>query len=247
MAKSNQIFQGINLTIIAVVLILVVGSLLAISYLYPQPPNKTLSVVGTAQMKVTPDQVVVYAQILTKSSSSADEAKDLNAEIAAKVRDALLKANIARENIETSDFHVYPEYSWSPEGHTLRGYTASNSMKITVRDFEDVGKVIDAVVENGGLINSINYELSMNKMNEYKAQILAEAAKDARAKAEAIAAGLGRSLGRIVSVSGSDYNYHPYPIYRSDWIEYSLKDVSTNLHPAKLEITAVVSVIYEVN
>ncbi|MEM4133953.1 MAG: SIMPL domain-containing protein [Candidatus Micrarchaeia archaeon] len=237
-----------NLTTVAVVAILVIGFLFAIYYLYPkQSSDQTVSVTGNAQMKVLPDRVVVYAQILTKSKDSAEEAKNLNAQISDAVLTSLIKAGVNRSDIETSGFSVYPEYDWiQDQGQVLKGYVASNSMKITIADFENAGKIVDAVVNNGGLISYINYELSAEKMNEYKAQLLYEASKDAKTKAESIAFGLGKKLGDVVSVSASDYNYYPYPIYRAE-AGADLKEISTNLPSAKLDVTATVSVTYKIN
>ncbi|MEM3702673.1 MAG: SIMPL domain-containing protein [Candidatus Micrarchaeia archaeon] len=236
------------MTTVAVVAILVIGFLFAIYYLYPkQSSDKTVSVTGNAQMKVLPDRVVVYAQILTKSKDSAEEAKNLNAQISDAVLTSLIKAGVNRSDIETSGFSVYPEYDWiQDQGQVLKGYAASNSMKITIADFENAGKIVDAVVNNGGLISYINYELSAEKMNEYKAQALSEASKDAKTKAESIASGLGKILGDVVSVSASDYNYYPYPIYRAE-SGADLKEISTNLPSAKLDVTATVSVTYKIN
>ncbi|MEM4589966.1 MAG: SIMPL domain-containing protein [Candidatus Micrarchaeia archaeon] len=236
------------MTTVAVVAILVIGFLFAIYYLYPkQSSDKTVSVTGNAQMKVLPDRVVVYAQILTKSKDSAEEAKNLNAQISDAVLTSLIKAGVNRSDIETSGFSVYPEYDWiQDQGQVLKGYAASNSMKITIADFENAGKIVDAVVNNGGLISYINYELSAEKMNEYKAQVLSEASKDAKTKAESIASGLGKTLGDVVSVSASDYNYYPYPIYRAE-ASVDLKEISTNLPSAKLDVTATVSVTYKIN
>ncbi|MEM3408400.1 MAG: SIMPL domain-containing protein [Candidatus Micrarchaeia archaeon] len=240
--------QQLNLTTVAVVAILVIGFLFAIYYLYPkQSYDQTISVTGNAQMKVLPDRVVIYAQILTRSKDSAEEAKNLNARISDVVLTSLIKVGVNRSDIETSGFSVYPEYDWTQDqGQVLKGYAASNSMKITIADFENAGKIVDAVVNNGGLINYINYELSVEKMNEYKAQALSEASKDAKKKAESIASGLGKTLGDVVSVSASEYNYYPYPIYRTD-AGADLKEISTNLPSAKLDVTATVSVTYKIN
>lgn len=247
MAKKN--IQEINWTTIAVVAVIVLGFIFAISYLYPKDTsNKTISVTGTAEMKVQPDRVIIYAQVLTRSKDSAEQAKNSNAEISDAVLTALIKAGVNRSDIETSGFSVYPEYDWTQDqGQVLKGYAASNSMKITIADFENAGKIVDAVVDNGGLINSITYDLSTQKANEYKAQVLAEASRDAKSKAEAIATGLGKSLGDVVSVSASDYHYIPYPIYRAEAAGADVKQVSTNLPSAKLDVTATVSATYKVN
>ena len=246
---AKKISHSMDWTTIAAVLIVVLGFLAAINYIFPgASSDRTVSVTGTAEMSVSPDRVVVYLQVLTRSNVSADEAKDLNANISDAVMASLLAVGVNSSNIETSGFSVYPEYDWTQDkGQVLKGYAASNSMQVTFSDIEEAGEIVDAAVDSGALVSYINYELSTAKLNEYKAEVLSDASKDAKAKAESIAAGLGKSLGDIVSVSSSDYNYVPYYAYRADSSgAYDVQEVATNLPSANVDVTATVSVTYKI-
>ncbi len=239
----------INYTQIAVVLVVVIGFLLAIVYLVPkQGGEKTISVTGTAKVTVPPDKAAVYVQIITRSKTSADEAKNQNANISDALQTVLLNIGIDKKDIETEGFSVYPEYDYLPDqGQVLKGYAATNSMKINVKNFDNVGKIVDASVDAGGLISYINYELSTEKLNEYKTSVLANASRDARSKAEAIANGLDKRLGNLVSVTTSEYNYVPYPIYRAEAASgIDVKQVATDLPPKNVDVTATVQVTYEI-
>jgi hypothetical protein len=239
-----------NWTTIAVVLIVILGFLAAIMYLVPKTSSdKTISVTGTALKSVPPDKVMIYLQVQTRSNTSANEAKDLNANISDTVLTSLLKVGVDRSNIETGGFSVGPEYDWTQDkGQVLKGYVAMNSMTITLTDFNNAGKIVDAGVDAGALVNYINYDLSVSKQNEYKALVLADASKDAKAKAESIASGLSKSLGDLVSVSASEYNYAPYPLYRSMEAggTSDAKQVATNLPSKNIDVTATVSVVYQI-
>ena len=240
-----------NWTTIGVVLIVVLGFLAAVMYIVPkQTSEKTISVTGTAQISVPPDKVMVYVQVQTRSNASADEAKNLNANISDAVLASLLNVGVNRSSIETGGFSVGPEYDWTQDkGQVLKGYLATNSMTVTLTDFNNAGKVVDAAVDAGGLVSYINYDLSVSKQNEYKASVLADASKDAKTKAESIASGLSKSLGELVSVSSSDYNYAPYPLYRSmdaGTASSEAKQVATNLPSANIDVTATVSVVYQI-
>ena len=248
MAKKTS--HSMDWTVVAAVFIVVLGFLAAVNYIFPgSSSDRTVSVTGTAEMSVSPDRVVVYLQVLTRSNASADEAKDLNANISEAVIASLMAAGLNSSDIETSGFSVYPEYDWTQDkGQVLKGYAASNSMQVTFSDFDNAGKIVDAAVDSGALVSYINYELSTSKLNEYKAEALSDASKDAKAKAESIAAGLGKSLGDIVSVSSSDYNYYPYPIYRAEagTASSDAKQAATNLPSANVDVTATVSVVYKI-
>ena len=215
-------------------------------FIYQNVGGTTLTVTGNAQTTVNPDQAVVYVQIQT-TDISAEEAKNENARIYDDVLTALIKVGIEMKDIETQNYNIYPKYNWSSGYQEIIGYTVSNSMKIITDDFNNVGKIVDAAVDNGGLISYINFELSNEKSNDYKASMLAEAASDAKKKATAIADGLGKKVGKVVSISTSDYNYYPYPLYRmEEGVASDVKTVATDIQPENLDISATVSVVYKI-
>lgn len=242
-----------NITAIIVAIIVVIGVLLAVWLLVGRMPatttGNTISATGNAQMTVMPDEAVVYVMVETHELT-AEKAKDENSRISDAVNTALLNVNIAKSDIQTQNFNIYPEYDWSNGTQTLKGYVASNQLVVKTKDFSNVGKIVDAAVDKGGLVNSINFDLTNDKTNEYKKTVLANASQDAKAKAEAIAAGLGKKLGKLVSVQASDYNYMPYPIYaRSDMMASGAaeaKVAATNIQPHSLDVTATVSVSYAI-
>lgn len=236
----------INYTAIIIVALLVIGILVGYSIFNKKGTEKTVTVNGNSQMTVAPDQVVVNLLIQTKNMQ-ADKAKNENAIISDKVISGLVRIGIDRESIETENYNIYPEYDWSSGTQKLLGYVTSNYIKIKTDKFDKVGKIVDVAVDNGALVNYINFELSNAKSNEYKAKVLAEASKDAKTKAEAIAEGLGRKVGGLVSVSTSDYYYTPYPLYRMEAGEgVNVKTVATDIQPKSLDITASVTVVYEI-
>lgn len=232
--------KNLNLTIIIVAILVVLGFLIGIFMI--KGTSQTLTATGNYQMSVMPDEALVYLTIETRSTS-ADQAKNDNALISQKVLDSL-SSLIDSKSIETENYNIYPEYDWNNGKQTLKGYVASNNIKIKINDFSIIGKVIDSSVDSGALVSYINFELSTAKNNEYKSIALAEASKDAKKKAESIATGLGKKLGSLVSVSSSDYNYMPYPLYRAESSDVAVKQVATNIQPRSLDISATVNVVY---
>ena len=109
--------------------------------------------------------------------------------------------------------------------------------------------MIDAGVDAGASIGYINFELSQEKQNEYKAQALKQAAEDAKIKAESIAEGLGKSIGSIYSISSSDFDYYPWRIYEatasSEAGVAEAKQAATDIQPGEKDITARVSVVFK--
>ena len=237
----------INWTPIIVAIIVVIGlGAVAGVYFMSKSSERTVSATGNSQMSVLPDKAIVYLMITTKNAS-ADGARESNALVSQKVMDALKAIGISASDIETENYNINPEYDWSYGKQTLLGYAANNNIKVSSTDFTNVGKIVDASVSSGALVSYINFDLSNSRQNEYKAQALEAASQDAKAKAEAVASGLGKKLGALVSVSASDYNYFPYPLYRAESAGAAdVKQVATNISPQKLEITGTVSVTYAI-
>lgn len=241
MEKSVQI----TLIIVSAVIVLALIGILA----YTQfSTGNTISSSGSSQISVMPDKVGVYFNIETKGETSK-EAKDKNAEISDNLITALIKQGFDRDEIQTQNYNIYPEYEWR-ESQELIGYKSVHSIKLefSTQDSDKIGEVIDAGVDAGASISYINFELSLEKQNEYKAQALEQATQDARTKAEAIASGLGKSLGRIVSVSDSSFDYYPWRMY--DMVGSSnaaeAKQAVTSIQPGNQEINAQVSVVYKI-
>ncbi len=112
------------------------------------------------------------------------------------------------------------------------------------------GEVIDAGVDKGAKVSYINFELSIAEQNKYKAQALELATQDAKTKAEAIASGLGKKLGKVVSVSSSDWGYSPWSLYRADVMTESAEEAKsavTDIQPGEQSVTASVSVVYKIS
>lgn len=216
----------------------------------PISQQRTVNTNGQATIKVDPDLAVVYASVETLEDS-AEESKDENSKIVEEVYAELYKIGIDRDDIETEYYNIYEEFDWTDDGRVSKGFKTAHNLKIKTEEFDDVGEIVDAVIEGGATrINYINFELSDTLEKEYKKDALAEASKDAKEKAEAIAEGLDAELGSLVSISDSSYGYAPYPVFRAEAAgadEMGLKEaVNTQISPQELEITASVQVVYKI-
>lgn len=233
-------------TIIITVVIIAVAFLIGLSFFAPQTQGQTVQVTGNSQLTVTPDEIGVYAQIQS-TKDTAMEAKDANSVISNKIIQSLKLLNIPEDNINTENYNVYEQFDWF-EGTKSEDnkFVASHTIKITLKDQDLMGDVIDAVIDNGGLVNQITSELSFEKNNELKSEVLASAATDARKKAEAIASGLNMKVGKLVSVTTNNYGYQPPIAYaRAEIAIDEAQGIPTDLDVRKIDLNAVVNVVYE--
>lgn len=118
----------------------------------------TLSLSATGEVRIAPDLAVVSAGAVTRGDTAA-EALQANSRLMNQVFGALDRAGIAERDRQTSNLSVNPVYanddnrSMSPrgerEGPRIVGYEARNTVTAIVRDLDDLGETIDALVENG--------------------------------------------------------------------------------------------------
>jgi uncharacterized protein YggE len=240
----------ITLIICAVMVFLaLIGVFIAFKFV---PMTNTITANGMATIKVAPDLVSVYFNVET-NGSTATIAKDKNSEITDKLTNAIVSLGFNKSIVQTQGYNIYPWQEWENDKMVDKGFKASHQIKIELKSdqMSKVGEVIDAGVNAGALISYINFELSTAKQNEYKALALKSAGEDAQIQAEATAAGVGKSLGRLVSVSTSNFNYYPWPLYNNrggavmaEAADAKIAVASVSITPSEQDVSASVSVVY---
>ncbi len=254
MKKDNKTIV-ITSIIALVILIIALFALNIFNSLINSSENK-ITVEGIASIDAMPDLMTVYLIIETINDTTI-QAKNANNEILDELVLNLARQGFTRDKLKTEQFHIYPNYEYSKGKQTQKGYIASHSLKIelSTKEFDKMGNIIDAIIDSGARINYINFELSQELQNQYKAQALELASKDATIKADAIALGLNQKVGKLVSVSVSDFGYSPWNIYTSRVdstsqgydIEDAMiaKEATISIEPGEQKITARVSAIFK--
>lgn len=236
-----------TLIIMAGILIIAIFAITSFNSIVPQ--TNTVAGNGQATIKVIPDLVGVYFNVETTGETSKNATEE-NSLIVDKLTTQLTNKGFTKEQIQTTSFNVFPDYEWDDKKRIEKGFRATHSIKVELltEDSEIIGEVIDAGVNAGAGISFINFELSKELENEYKAQALSLAAQDARIKAQAIATGLGKNLGKLVSTSDSGFNYMPFRVFEAEGVSMDAalaKESTTNITPGEQEIFANVKAVYK--
>jgi uncharacterized protein len=162
-------------------------------------PGHSIVVTGSGAVATTPDEAQLSVGV-SSDAKSASAALRANAADMTKVIAAVKTQGISAADIHTQFVSLSPRYTQNGEG--IAGYTATNSVTVTLRVPAKTGPVIDAAVDAGA--NQISGpDLSRSDREAlYRAALLA-AVSNARAKAEAIAKASGLSLRKITDVTES--------------------------------------------
>jgi len=243
MEKSVQITAII---VGAVILLAVIG----IFVFYDLRGGTTISTTGQAEINAVPDLISVYFNVQTINLTAKD-AKDANAEIVDNILTALIKEGFERKDITTENYNIYPDYTWEDNKQKFNGYRATQTLKVqlSAANKDKAGEVIDAGVDAGALLSYINFELTQESQNTYKAEALKLATEDAKLKAESIAAGVDKEVSSLVSISDSTFDYRPWPIYMAAGETADIseaKTATTNIQPGEQTISARVSAVFKI-
>jgi uncharacterized protein YggE len=237
---------------ISFVLVIVVG-LVVLSSIFSGNDDSTLTAEGTSEMTVSPDRVSIYFNIETVGENFK-EAKDKNDLIVDAFLVALIKEGFNREALQTVGLNVYEDFDWISGRRKPIGFKAVHAIKIVLDSskMDKAGEIIDAGIDSNASLSYINFELSEERKNEYQAKAMENAARDARVKAESMATGLNKKLGKLLSVTESSFDYQPWRYYdavdgvSAEENRESAKLAAVNIQPSEKTINARVSAVFEI-
>jgi uncharacterized protein len=199
-----------------------------------------ITVTGMGRSSAVPD-VADWSFGVQADEETASAALEGAADATRAIIDALRDAGIAEEDLRTESVSLWPRTT--DDGRAVIGYTASSSVHATVRDLGKAGSVVDAAVRAGA--NQV-YGPSL-RVSDSRAQYreAADAAiDDARAKAEALAAKAGLTLGTPVAIVESGGGV-PGPLY--DRAMAGAEAAGVPIEPGTSEISAVLTVTFAVS
>ena len=211
-----------------------------------QKESNTINVDGSSEITAKPDQAEVWLGISILKSNAADAQSESN-KITNAIIDGLRYKGIQDSDIQTESLSLYEETQWDNGKSKSVGWRATQTIKVKTKDLTKVGTIVDIGVNNGAnQVNNINFGLSAAKEQEFKQQALADASKNAKSKAETIAQSLGVKLGRIKSVTESNFDYSPYPYMMKSVVGADAVREAAAVLPKDVSVTAQISLVYEI-
>ena len=177
----------------------------------PQTPAEPVVVAsGQGVVFAVPDRAWITVSAESRAPSPR-EAQRLNAEAMRPVQDKLRAAGIPADAIRTIAYDVQYEWDFVNNKRVGRGYVARNTIDVRVDSIDRVGEFLEIAVGAGATaLGGIRFDLKDQAKLEREALRLA--VLDARAKADAAAAGAGRNVDRILRVEEGGVEVPPMPV-----------------------------------
>jgi uncharacterized protein YggE len=209
-------------------------------------PPRSISVSGSGKAYLDPDIAQVYIGVHTEAEEAA-EAVETNNTQSQEVIDALRDLDIDAKDIQTTNFSIYPQQQYDPQGNlTGTRYAVDNTVFVTLRDLENLGSVLDAVIAAGAnSINGIQFDVADRTAALSEARKAAVA--DAEVQAQELAEAAGLELGAIQTISTVGTGF-PVPIFdgRGGGGAAAEAAASVPITPGQLVVSVDVTVVYAV-
>lgn len=162
----------------------------------------TINVNGSGVATTQPD--VADARFGVESiNANASEAVSENTTKMKVVMDAIKTLGIEDKNIQTVEYSMWVEQVYDPERGVPTGemrYHITNQVNVKLYDISLVGQLLENVLEAGAnTVGGITF--GVDDPTALQSQAREQALKQARARAEELAAGLGVKVGKVRQVS----------------------------------------------
>ncbi|MBK9155398.1 MAG: SIMPL domain-containing protein [Chloracidobacterium sp.] len=208
--------------------------------------DEAITVTGSAKRRITSDLVVWSAGVSAQAPQLADSYRQL-ADSIPRIKQYLQSKGIPEDQMTVSAISTMTLKRRDSDGNEtaeITGYSLTQQIEVRSNDVQKVAQVAREATElinQGILIESTPPKYYYTKIGDLKVEMLGEAAKDAKDRAEKIASSTGNSIGAVRSarmgvlqITAAD---------STDVSDYGVYDTST----IEKDMTAVVNVSFAVN
>lgn len=223
-------------------------------------PSNTIQVTGEGTVYAIPD-TATFTVTVQNTAADVQTAQTKSTTQANTILAYLKAQGIADTDIQTTDYEIQPQYSYSdaacpaavgttvvycpPGKQTLTGYQVSQTLTVKVHDTSKAGAILAGVGSNGASsVSSLSFTAS--NQDDLQAQARDKAIAAAQAKANDLAKALGVHLVGVVSFNENNGGT-VYPMAYATADGAAMKSqVAPNIPTGQNKITDDVTVTYEI-
>jgi uncharacterized protein len=206
--------------------------------------DQTVVVTGSARRRIKSDLIVWQTVVSASGLTIADGYNQLKSQVPQVKNYLQQKWGIAADQIVVSSVTTQAIQQTDAEGQptgNVQSYTLRQSLEVRSTDVDKIGKLsreVTELINQGIFLESNSPQYIYTKLSDLKVEMLAEAAKDAKLRAEQIATSTGSRVGTVraarmgvLQITAADSNQVS---------DYGMNDTSA----LEKDITAVVNVTF---
>jgi hypothetical protein len=241
--RNNYLFNlGTSLAIGMIISSMIIGW----AYSGAKKGDDAITVTGSAKRRISSDLVLWSAGVSAQASSLTDAYKQLSDNVP-RIKQYLLSKGIPEDQMTVSSITTTQQHAKDSEGNEtseITGYVLSQQVEVRSSDVAKIGQIAREATElinQGILIDSAAPRYYYTQIGDLKIEMLGEAAKDAKERAERIAQSTGNSIGSVRSAKMGVLQITAAD--STDVSDYGVYDTST----IEKDMTAVVNVSFAVD
>ena len=241
--RNGHIFNAGFALAVALVLSSIVG---AWAYTHAKNGEQVITVTGSARKRIKSDLVVWRAGVSYQAPQLSEAYKALSDNVP-KVKQYLISKGVKEDQITISSISsttLHEKNSNGEETGQITGYSLRQELMVRSTDVDKIDKLAREATElinQGILLESNPPEYLYTKLGDLKIEMLAEAAKDAKVRAQQIASSTGSSIGSVRTARMGVMQITPAD--SNDVSDSGMNDTSS----LDKDITAVVNVGFSVD
>ena len=203
MENNNKFLIFLNSRFLVALGIIIATLIGAYTFYQIKSLDNTLTVTGSTTKQVTSDHVKWVGAInrVVKASTLKQGYADMALDLV-NVKAFLKEKNIPENQIIISPIFMDQNYD-QPQG-AERSYTLRQTIEINSSDVNaigDIAKNTQPLIEKGVIFSTQSLEFTYTKLPEERVAMLADAVKDAKARASNLAESSGKRIGQLKSAS----------------------------------------------
>lgn len=241
--RNGNIFNAGFALAVALVLSSIVG---AWAYTRAKNTEQTVTVTGSARKRIKSDLVVWRAAVTYQATQLSEAYGALSANVP-RVKQYLVSKGIPENQITVSAITSQTLHDKDQNGADtgkITGYSLRQEVEVRSHDVERIAQIAresTELINQNILLESMPPEYLYTKLGDLKIEMLAEAAKDAKVRAQQIASSTGSSIGSVRSAKMGVMQITPAD--SNDVSDSGMNDTSA----LEKDITAVVNVSFAVD
>lgn len=193
-----------------ILLSVVLGTLAPALAVAQSPAASTVVVRGDGEVRAAPDMATIGVGT-EHTAPTPKEAQTVVARAMTAVQERLTAAGVPKDAVRTTAYDVQARVDWVNGKQVPRGYLARHMIDVRVDDLARVGELLELAIGAGGTsVQGVRFDLKQRATLEREA--LTRAVADARARADAVAAGAGSTIAGIVRIEESGLGGGPEPL-----------------------------------
>lgn len=224
-------------------------------------PTNTIQVTGEGKVTAVPD-TATFSVTVQNTAADVQTAQTKTTDQGNTIVDYLKSQGIDDTDIQTTDYEIQPQYSYSqaacpagggvgvycpPGKQTLTGYQVSETLTVKVEDTSKAGTLLSGVGSKGASqVSGLTFTVS--NQDELMEQAQQKAITEAQGKADALAKSLGVHIVGVVGFSENNGSQGIYPMAfaASAGVADKAAAPSPEIQTGQNTITDDVTVTYEI-